>query len=74
MILSTAIGVLVGSVSGFMGRGSGAVLMLSGRCTDEPPDLPDHDRYECLSETGTSEYRPDHRIPDLDEHCQNCPR
>ena len=58
MILSTAHGVIVGSISGFVGGTVDAVLM----------------RYERFSETGFTEYCPDHRISDLDEHCQDRPR
>ena len=69
MILSTALGVIVGSISGFVG----GTVDASGRCTDEPSYIPDHDRYERFSETGFTEYCPDHWISDLDEHCQDRP-
>ena len=57
----------------FCGRNGGCSADASGGCTDEPSDIPDHDRYECLPETGTSEHCPDHRLSDLDEHCQDRP-
>ena len=64
---------LVGFLQRFCGRNGGCSADASGGCTDEPSDIPDHDRYECLPETGTSEHCPDHRLSDLDEHCQDRP-
>lgn len=73
MVLSTALGVIIGSISGFVGGTVDAVLMRLVDALMSLPDIPDHDRYECLPETGTSEHCPDHRLSDLDEHCQDRP-
>ena len=73
MILSTALGVNCGLYQRFCRRNRGCSADASGRCIDESSYFPDHDRYERFSETGITEYCPDYRISDLDEHCQDCP-